>query len=464
MNGADAIPGLPKVLYLAHALPPEELSGTPLITLAYANEMAGRGWSVTVLYGSSEVTDWDAVAPRKEDGEEFVRIAVPAIGDQGPFWSLCAASEAFEPTGAPSACIERVLDDVAPDLLHVVDNVNLPLDWPERAAARGIPVVRTVSCVEDLCGLIAPVSPLSDSVGYCLPPLTPDRCARCVASTSLDHASAQRLQRSLRKPPQGGVALPASPTDARGAGDFEVVATVTELLERKRARAVAQYTETFTRVIFSSRRLRAYFERSLPLDPSRVRIVPIGIDPTGVATSPRRDGPVVFAYAGALDEAKGLNAISDAFLHVTMLARNDYELVLFGRGDEGLIAELLAGNSRVTWRGGYEPQDLPELLADVSVGLSTSRFETFHRVTREYLFAGIPVIGSTTFGIPEVIRHGYNGLLFDHAVPGALLRAVTACLDDPALLARLTEGADATAVRSVRQEVDQLVGIYQECV
>jgi glycosyltransferase involved in cell wall biosynthesis len=107
---------------------------------------------------------------------------------------------------------------------------------------------------------------------------------------------------------------------------------------------------------------------------------------------------------------------------------------------------------------------LPVLLADADVGLSPSQFETFHRVTREYLFAGIPVIGSSAFGIPEAVQHGVNGLLFDHADQNSLRRSVLAVLDDPALLIDLTAGAGGTIIRTVAQEVDDLVELYGECL
>jgi phosphatidylinositol alpha 1,6-mannosyltransferase len=156
--------------------------------------------------------------------------------------------------------------------------------------------------------------------------------------------------------------------------------------------------------------------------------------------------------------------VAAAFLEPSLLERDDYRLMIFGGGDETSISELLDKNPRVHWSGSYQPYDLPRLLKGVDVGLSTSRFETFHRVTREYLLSGVPVIGSTAFGIPEVVRHGQNGLLFDHRDPGSFLRAVLECLDTPQLLERLTAGAHETTIRSVGEEVDDLVALYDEFV
>jgi glycosyltransferase involved in cell wall biosynthesis len=411
-----------RLLYLVHSLPPEEETGTPLFVHGYARALAARGFDVTVLYGSPSATSW-ALEPWRKPGESFDRVRAPstALRSDAP-----EAAEAFV----------RLLHRLRPDLLHVVNNVNLPLVWPELAHHRGIPVVRSVTCAEDLCGLIAPVSARSGPAGYCTAPLTPEDCARCIAashSAVADHA--------------------------------HLVAQ----LDHKRSRAAHQFTQVFDRIVFATATFRHYFEQTLPLDPAKVRVVGMGMDPapfSAVARARRpapADGrPVVFCLAATLDRAKGYGAVSDVFAADELLARSDYRLLLLGGGEEELATSLVAANPLVTWAGPYRSDELPDLLARVDVGLSASYFETFHRVTREYLLAGLPVVGSRAFGIPDVVRPGVNGLLFDHADPGSLGRAVVRLLDDRALLATLTAGARATVVRSVDDEADELASLYRE--
>jgi O-antigen biosynthesis protein len=450
----------PRLLYLVHALPPEEQTGTPHLAVGYAEELARRDWDVTILYVSPQTGSWDSVAPEHRTGESFTRIAVPLPppSTRGHLWSIGAPSAFVGPDDPRSVTFERILTELSPDIVHVLDNVNLSLDWPERAALRGIPVVRTVSNAEDLCGLIPPVSPISDQIGYCLPPLTPERCARCLVSTGdFPHVVSKR--------PPGSAGSNGQTTSS---GNEDQRSALVELLEQKRARTTTQYAETFTRVIFSSTGFRSYFEGTVPLDPSRAVVIPLGIDPVSGQSrqeGPKeRNGPLVFGSFGTVATHKGVDALADTFLSPAMCNRDDYRLAIYGDGDESLIRELLIRNLNVRWHGSYRPDDLPTLLDGIDVGLSVSRWETFHRVTREYLLSGIPVIGSTAFGIPEVVRHGQNGLLFEHAIPGSLLGAVTALLEDAELLARLTAGAQATVVRSISEEVDDLVALYQECV
>jgi glycosyltransferase involved in cell wall biosynthesis len=422
-----------RLLYLVHSLPPEEYTGTPLAAHGYARALAARGWEVTVVYPSPAAVSW-APQPYRRDGEAFTRIEVPPTHSFGAGWSIDSPAQHADARPPAVGGFRLILREVAPDLMHVVNNVHLPLDLPEVANAEGVPVVRSVTCAEDLCGLIAPVSPRSGPAGYCTPPLTPEQCARCVGAARPDLADAALAAR----------------------------------LVRKRARAASQYRRVFDRVIFPTAWFRHYFEQTLPLDPARVRVVGMGMDlaswsgsPRATEPRPRRaDGaPVVFCLAGAWDPVKLPRALVDAFTRPPLLERNDYRLVVLGAGHDDLVAPLRA-NPNVDLRGAYRADDLPSLLAPADVGLAPSYFETFHRVTREYLLAGLPVVGSRAGGIVDIIRHGTNGLLFDHAEPESLTRALIQLLDDRALLDRLTNGAARTPVRSLDEEADALAGLY----
>ena len=121
-------------------------------------------------------------------------------------------------------------------------------------------------------------------------------------------------------------------------------------------------------------------------------------------------------------------------------------------------------NPRARYLGGFPTEGLPAILRAADVGLSPSRFETFHRVTREYLTAGLPVIGSTAFGIPDVVRTGENGLIFDAGDVEGFRRAVLSVLDDRAYLARLAAGARATRIRTKEEEIDDLLAQYNALV
>jgi hypothetical protein len=68
--------------------------------------------------------------------------------------------------------------------------------------------------------------------------------------------------------------------------------------------------------------------------------------------------------------------------------------------------------------------------------------------------AGVPVVASEVGGLPEIIRHGENGLLVDNT-PQAIAAAVRLLLDDPAFARRVGDAARRTVME--RFTVDQMV-------
>ena len=176
--------GARSIMLLVHALPPDEHTGATLTAHGYARELARRGWDVTVVHGSADPDPgWAGGHPKRHrrTGEDFFRVPAPRTPWLGAQWARRAAAFPADPARTRSdAALLALLVELDPTVVHVVDNVDLPLSWPELAAATGVPVIRTVTCAEDLCGLIAPVSPCSGPRGYCAAPLTPAHCAGCV--------------------------------------------------------------------------------------------------------------------------------------------------------------------------------------------------------------------------------------------------------------------------------------------
>lgn len=454
---SHALDRAPSVLLVVHALPPEENSGTPLVTHGYAETLGGAGWDVTVLSASANARPWALARRSREPFEPFTRLEVPTDFGSGSSW-LDAWSEPRTPSTPIGTVVQvtRTLERIRPDIVHVVDNVFLPLCIPEIAHEMGMSVVRSVSCAEDLCALVVPVSPCSGPSGYCEPPLSTEHCACCVTElegahlldrfrpTGIAHVDAQR-QVELRT-----------------------------LLGAQRARAVHQFRSVFDMVLFASEKFRSYFEQTLPLDPMRTRVVPMGVDvpvidgdsvsnAPGAGAGAGRVEPITFLVAGNAHSAKGADAIVSAFTHPEVAQRDDWRLLLAGGGERRLYGRLLE-DDRVRDEGPYEPQDLVTLCAHADIGISASVFETFHRVTREYLSRGVPVIGSTAFGISDAIMDGSNGLLFDHTDGTSLRRAVQRVLDDQELLTRLRRGARTTKVRRVAEEVEEISSLYGELI
>ncbi|MBI3798933.1 MAG: glycosyltransferase family 4 protein [Deltaproteobacteria bacterium] len=81
------------------------------------------------------------------------------------------------------------------------------------------------------------------------------------------------------------------------------------------------------------------------------------------------------------------------------------------------MAERLGVADRVIWAG-YQ-DDVRDWMAMADVAVLASRKEGVSLALTEAGAIGLPLMGSAVGGIPEIVRHGQTGLLFDAAdVPG----------------------------------------------
>lgn len=108
-------------------------------------------------------------------------------------------------------------------------------------------------------------------------------------------------------------------------------------------------------------------------------------------------------------------------------------------------------------------RDIPNVLAGFDLFVLPTYQEALGTSFIEAMAAGLPVIGTSVDGVPEVIEHGVNGLLIaahdDHALSAALLRLI----DSPAERRRMgDEGVRITQTRfSVDTMADEMVAFYR---
>ena len=170
-----------------------------------------------------------------------------------------------------------------------------------------------------------------------------------------------------------------------------------------------------------------------------VHVIPLGVDVERFATAAPMELPGVarprVGFVGRLEPVKGLGVLMEAFRRLTTRA----SLVVAGEGSQ---RSLLAGDGvQVLPPVAYE--NLPGLLKSLdvlvlpSVTILPLHREQFGRVLVEAMAAGVPVVGSSSGAIPEVI--GDAGLVVPEGDPVALASAIDTLLGDAALRHRLVE-------------------------
>jgi len=172
---------------------------------------------------------------------------------------------------------------------------------------------------------------------------------------------------------------------------------------------------------------RAILEEILALSPEATiaDVIPTGVDPrrfhpyvSGDAVRNRwgLNGQDVVLHVGRVAPEKNLGTLIHAFRRVRDL-NGDAKLLVVGSGPYlekcyDLVRRLgLAGD--VIFTGFVPDADLPKYYAAADAFAIASKFETQGLVVLEALASGRPVAGANFRAIPEFVREGVNGALFD---------------------------------------------------
>ena len=175
---------------------------------------------------------------------------------------------------------------------------------------------------------------------------------------------------------------------------------------------------------------------------------------------------LVVGYVGWLIPIKGVSHLVNAMAEVMQRHPNSL-LVLVGKGDEKGEEEIklreqvenlgLADNVHFL---GWRP-DVDEIMGCFDIFVLPSLNEGMGRVLVEAMAAGLPIVANRVGGIPDLIKHGENGLLVPPANPGALEQAISDLLSDKARRKRMGEtGKRMCRPYSVEAMVEEIDNLY----
>jgi glycosyltransferase involved in cell wall biosynthesis len=193
--------------------------------------------------------------------------------------------------------------------------------------------------------------------------------------------------------------------------------------------------------------------------PDRLRLLPNFVDASGISQKTQAGGGVV--YAGRLSKEKGIDVLIEA------AARLGISLDIAGDGPDRQLFEALAQRLDVDARfHGHLPKGrLHDLVRSAAVSVLPSRcHENQPLGVLESFCCGVPVVGTTLGGIPELVHPGKNGELVDPNDPASLAKSLEALLSDRDRAYRMG-AAGRTMVQaefSPQRHLERLDELYEE--
>lgn len=168
----------------------------------------------------------------------------------------------------------------------------------------------------------------------------------------------------------------------------------------------------------------------------KVNVVYAGLTSIGAAkkssgrveNGTKRRGSAKLLFVGRDFFRKGGDTVVKALAELRREYSPDIGLTVVGPDKWPLPGVAPAG---VDFLGKISPSEVAPLYESHDLFVMPSHFEAFGIAFVEALANGMPVIGRSTFAMPEIITPGENGALVDSSDPSELASAIVSVLEDP---------------------------------
>ena len=238
------------------------------------------------------------------------------------------------------------------------------------------------------------------------------------------------------------------------------------------------HSRAFRNIIAVSEFLRQILIRQFRVPPERIKTIHNGVDPARLESVDPRDvalfrekhqvkpHEIVMTQIARMSKVKGHYDLIEALL--TLQSDLPYRCFMIGEGPERKNLEELVMSSglreKVTVCGFRS--DIPVVLRASDFLVLPSHREGLPLAIVESMLSGVPVLAARTAGIPEMITHEVDGLLFDAGDIHALAKGVEALVTNHELRLRLGKEAHRTAVERflLKRMIDETEAHYQRII
>jgi len=409
-----------KILLITHNFPPEWYAGVEIYTYDFAKTLIERGHDVSVLYPKLDLTI--KLPTLKEDFYSDIKVYKLLVNNT----NLSSHIENHE--------IENVFAELIRkkrfSIVHFQHTHQfLPFSLLKIAKEQGYKVCLTLHDFWFMCPRTHLYIPKTNTV--CSGPETVDKCVHCLLAD-----------------------LSTEFTPAQKASLYYTIAY--------RSEYVKKLFEDIDFISAPSKYLaKKYISYGFGKN-NKIKVLPLGLKSIFRKKVNNINSKYIkFGYIGTIHKLKNVNLLIDAFKTV----KGNAKLIIWGNGQSEEIEKIkkaMLEDNRIEYKGSYTYDQLFKVLSNIDIGIVPSLVENYPLVVREFLSAGIPVIASKVGGIPEIITHMENGLLFDPSNKEELIKILQQIIQNPSIIDQLRQ--KITTIKTIKKDAEEWEKVYEKLI
>jgi glycosyltransferase involved in cell wall biosynthesis len=439
-----------KILQISHGLPPKETAGVELYTFYLSKALVRLNHQVHVFCREEDPEKEEFSARQEEmDGLRVTRVVNNLTRIDGP--RTFYENHFFDQT------FSKTLKQEKPDLVHFQHFIALSAHLVRMAKEEGYPVVLTLHDFFILCHRI---HLLKRDNRLCPGPLYGLECISCLDDFYTLKPRDLRTRLFLR----GKNILPFPfikwtkrffiPPKYLGMQGYEAFHRYRYMYELFKIPEVLLTPSAF---------VRDQFLRYYPSFRSKIKVLPLGIFPIEGQRRPKPgDGRIRFCYFGNILPIKGVHLLIDAFKTLPM---GKAHLTIYGSRNPWTETyyDRLKGSTNgfsIDFRGPFKRESLAEALSDQDVVVLPSICpESFSFVIREANSLGLPVIASRIGAVPEGVKEGVNGFLFEAGNVSQFRTRMLRFIKEPDLVEKMA--MRMPRIKTMEEHAVELLNLYK---
>jgi len=441
-----------KIVYVVHEFPPDSIGGTGVATFQVAKDMLARGHKVWVLAPQPWVSDdFPSIGffDEKVDGLPVRRLVFNPQLSPNPI-----LYEYYNPI--LSIYAKDFLIDISPDIIHIYHLLHLSSSVIDAAKELRIPIVLTLTDFWFFC----PKSLLKLDRALCKEDFSWRDCIWCLREENnlydrITRAFDERMMEFYVEQVISNNKFKLGLINNRQISSLMLAAAGRSPFLKSQLRKVNQIIcrSSFLSKLFLK---KGYFRQGFT-------IVTHGtIYPPKLPSRKDQISNITFGYFGGGQKHKGANVLLQAFRKIKSTNVN---LKLYGDfPNTGYVKELrriARGDERIDFIANFGRTELTKVLADIDILVMPSIcYENYPLTILEAFANGVPVIATDIGGIPELVRHNCNGLLFQRGDVLDLKQKMERVVNEPGLMGKIRE--NIPRVKSINEECDELLEIYRK--